>query len=91
MYFGDSNVLLKLHIYVSRGEEIVFIHPKPASLTNTMRKSLSHYFINGSSSSSYPVYPAHRKLRPGSGEGKTAATHTHKGERGQRSPPTRGK
>ena len=43
------------------------------------------------SSSSYSVYPAHRKkkLWTGSGEGKTAATHTHKGERGQRSPPAR--
>ena len=44
---------------------------------------------NISSSSSYPVYPAHSELRPGSGEGKTAATHNHKGNRGQRSPSTR--
>ena len=42
-----------------------------------------------SSSSSYPVYPAHRKLWTGSGEGRTTATHTHKDERGQRSPPAR--
>ena len=41
------------------------------------------------SSSSYPVYSALRKLRLGSGEGRTAAIHTHKGERRQRSPPTR--
>ena len=35
------------------------------------------------------MYPAHRKLRTGSGEEKMAATHTHKGERGQKSIPTR--
>ena len=42
-----------------------------------------------SSSLSYSVYPTYRKLRSGFEEGKTATTHTHKGERGQRSPPTR--
>ncbi|CAO2822288.1 unnamed protein product [Amaranthus hypochondriacus] len=36
------------------------------------------------SSSSYPGYPAHRKLWTGSGEGRTAATHTHKGKHGQK-------
>ena len=42
------------------------------------------------SSSSYLVYPAHRKkLWTGFGEGRTATTHTHKGERGQMSPPAR--
>ena len=41
------------------------------------------------SSSSYPVYPAHRKLRTGSGERKMTTTHTHKGERDQRNLQTR--
>ena len=31
-----------------------------------------------SSSSSYPVYSAHRKLRSRSGEGKKIAVHTHR-------------
>ena len=45
---------------------------------------------SSSSSSSYPVYSVLRKLRPGSREeGRTATTHTHKGEHGQRTPPTR--
>ena len=35
--------------------------------------------------------PLIERLWTGSGEGRTAATHTHKGERGQRSPPTREK
>ena len=35
--------------------------------------------------------PLKEKLRTRSREGKTAATHTHKGERGQRSPPAQGR
>ena len=34
-------------------------------------------------SSSYSAYLAHKKLWSGSGEGRKAKTHTHKGERGQ--------
>ena len=37
-----------------------------------------------SSSSSYSVYSAHRKLWSGSGEGRKTAAHTHRGEYGQR-------
>lgn len=36
------------------------------------------------SSSSYPVYSTYRKLWTWSGKGRTAATHTHKRERGKR-------
>ena len=38
------------------------------------------------SSSLYPVYPTHKKLWSESGEGRKTATHTHRGECGQRVP-----
>ena len=37
-------------------------------------------------SSSYPVYPAHEKLWLGSGEGRNATAHTHRGEYDRRVP-----
>ena len=43
--------------------------------------------LKKSSSSSNPMYRAHIKIWTGSGEEKTAATHTHRKERGQMSPP----
>ena len=39
-----------------------------------------------STSSSYPIYPAHRKLWSGFVEGGNTAARTHRGECGQRVP-----
>ena len=39
-----------------------------------------------SSSSLYPVYPAHRQLWSGFGEGRETVAHTHNRECGQRVP-----
>ena len=62
--------------------------PISIQLCHHKKKSISRLFMEElKSSSSHPIYPVHRKLRSGSREGKTAATHTHKEERDQRSPP----
>ena len=44
------------------------------------------FVIFMSSSSSYPVYPAHRKLWSGSGKGRETTAHTHIVKCGQRVP-----
>ena len=55
-------------------------------ISNNEKQSLKSYTVIRTLSSSYPVYPAHKKLWSGSKEEKTAAIHTHKEERGEKSP-----
>ena len=60
---------------------------------NNSVKILSIISTNGiiehksiSSSSSYPIYPAHGQLWSGSEEGRVTIAHTHVGECGQKVP-----